>query len=99
MEVDTFCVHGSPSGYLTGIKGSVSCVPEENLESLESSLEKQQMIREKCFLRFPSIPFIPKSVYDVIDTDYDNYAIVSGSKDTSFVQVRICLLKLDSSEI
>ena len=87
VEVDTFCVHGSPSGYLTGIRGRVSCVPDGTLEQSESPLERQQMIQEKCFLRFPSIPFVPKSVYDVISTDYDNFAIVSGSRDLSFVQV------------
>jgi hypothetical protein len=26
INVDTFCVHGSPDGYMTGIRGSVSCV-------------------------------------------------------------------------
>jgi hypothetical protein len=43
----------------------------------------------KCFLRFPSIPFIPRAPYDVIATDYDNYAVVSGAKGTTFVQVSV----------
>lgn len=45
------------------------------------------MVKEKCYLRFPTLPFIPKEPYDVIATDYDNFAIVSGAKDKSFVQV------------
>ena len=46
------------------------------------------MIKEKCYLRFPSLPFIPKEPYDVIASDYDNYALVSGAKDKSFIQVQ-----------
>jgi len=61
---------------------------EEDMVSAETDLERQEMIREKCFLRFPTLPFIPKEPYDVLATDYDNYAIVSGAKDTSFIQVR-----------
>ena len=38
-------------------------------------------------LVFPSIPFIPSQTYEVLDTDYNNYAIVSGSYDDSFIQV------------
>ncbi|BBN67763.1 chloroplastic lipocalin [Prunus dulcis] len=69
IQVDTFCVHGSPDGYITGIRGN----PE--------------MIKEKCYLRFPTLPFIPKQPYDVIATDYDNFALVSGAKDRSFIQI------------
>jgi lipocalin len=87
IRVDTFCVHGSPDGYITGIRGKVQCVGAEDLEKSETDLEKQEMIKEKCFLRFPTIPFIPKLPYDVIATDYDNYALVSGAKDKGFVQV------------
>ncbi|CAH8324785.1 unnamed protein product [Eruca vesicaria subsp. sativa] len=87
IRVDTFCVHGSPDGYVTGIRGKVQCVGAQDLESTETDLEKQEMIKEKCYLRFPTIPFIPKLPYDVIATDYDNYALVSGAKDRSFVQV------------
>ena len=87
IQVDTFCVHGGPGGYITGIRGKVQCLPDEDLEKNETDLEKQEMIKEKCFLRFPTLPFIPKEPYDVIGTDYDNYAIVSGAKDRSFVQV------------
>ncbi|PNX62453.1 chloroplastic lipocalin, partial [Trifolium pratense] len=56
------------------------------MEKTETPLEMQEMIREKCFLRFPTLPFIPKLPYDVIATDYDNFALVSGAKDTCFVQ-------------
>ncbi|XP_052178184.1 chloroplastic lipocalin isoform X2 [Diospyros lotus] len=85
--VDTFCVHGGPDGYITGIRGKVQCLPEEDLEKNETELEKLQMIKEKCYLRFPTLPFIPKEPYDVIETDYDNFALVSGAKDKSFIQI------------
>lgn len=88
IQVDTFCVHGGPDGYITGIRGRVQCLSEEDMASAETDLERQEMIRGKCFLRFPTLPFIPKEPYDVLATDYDNYAIVSGAKDTSFIQVR-----------
>ncbi|KAM2960996.1 hypothetical protein FF1_030622 [Malus domestica] len=87
IQVNTFCVHGSPDGYITGIRGNVQCLSDEDLEKKETDLEKQEMIKEKCFLRFPSLPFIPKLPYDVIATDYDNYALVSGAKDTGFIQI------------
>ncbi|KAL2628884.1 hypothetical protein R1flu_013570 [Riccia fluitans] len=87
IKVDTFCVHGSPTGYITGIRGKVQCVSDEELSKLQTDIERRQMIQQKCFLRFPSIPFIPKQPYNVINTDYDNFALVSGSKDTSFVQI------------
>eukprot|EP00897_Mesotaenium_endlicherianum_P006652 jgi/Mesen1/6014/ME000306S05281 len=87
IEVDTFCVHGSPAGYITGIRGKVACVAAEEREARSSGFERDQMIVEKCYLRFPSIPFIPKSTYNVIATDYDNFALVSGAQNFSFVQV------------
>lgn len=88
IQVDTFCVHGGPDGYITGIRGKVQCLSEEAKTNEESALEKQEMISEKCYLRFPTLPFIPKEPYDVIATDYDNFALVSGAKDRSFVQVK-----------
>ncbi|PON51544.1 Invertebrate colouration protein [Parasponia andersonii] len=87
IQVDTFCVHGGPDGYITGIRGKVQCLSEYDLEKNETQLEKQEMIKEKCFLRFPTLPFIPKEPYDVIATDYDNFALVSGAKDRSFIQI------------
>ncbi|CAN1172189.1 Chloroplastic lipocalin [Linum perenne] len=87
IQVDTFCVHGGPNGYITGIRGKVQCVADEDLEKNETDLEKREMIREKCYLRFPTLPFIPKEPYDVIATDYDNFALVSGAKDRGFVQI------------
>lgn len=87
IQVDTFCVHGGPDGYITGIRGRVQCLSQEDLVKNETQLETQEMIKGKCFLRFPTLPFIPKEPYDVIATDYDNYALVSGAKDTSFVQI------------
>ncbi|XP_057724831.1 chloroplastic lipocalin [Arachis stenosperma] len=87
IQVDTFCVHGGPNGYITGIRGRVQCLSEDDLQKNATDLEKQEMIKEKCYLRFPTLPFIPKEPYDVIATDYDNFALVSGAKDTSFVQI------------
>lgn len=87
IQVDTFCVHGGPDGYITGIRGRVQCLTEEETNKAETDLERQEMIREKCYLRFPTLPFIPKEPYDVIATDYDNFALVSGAKDLSFVQI------------
>lgn len=87
IQVDTFCVHGGPDGYITGIRGKVQCLPEEKLEKNETDLEKQEMIKGKCYLKFPTLPFIPKEPYDVIATDYDNFALVSGAKDKSFIQI------------
>eukprot|EP01018_Ginkgo_biloba_P029896 Gb_16780 [translate_table: standard] len=86
IQVDTFCVHGSPDGYITGIRGKVQCVGDAELEKEETEVERKEMIKEKCYLRFPTLPFIPKEPYDVIATDYDNFALVSGAKDKSFVQ-------------
>lgn len=87
IQVDTFCAHGGPDGYITGIRGKVQCLSEEDTEKTATDLERQEMIKEKCYLRFPSLPFIPKEPYDVIATDYDNFALVSGAKDKSFVQI------------
>ncbi|KAL8098608.1 hypothetical protein AgCh_031396 [Apium graveolens] len=86
-QVDTFCVHGGPDGYITGIRGNVQCLSDEDLEKNVTELEKQEMVKGKCYLRFPTLPFIPKEPYDVIATDYDNYALVSGAKDKSFIQI------------
>lgn len=91
IQVDTFCVHGGPDGYITGIRGKVQCLTEEDLKKTETDLEKQEMIRQKCYLKFPTLPFIPKQPYDVIATDYDNFALVSGEKGKGFVQVRTTL--------
>lgn len=89
IQVDTFCVHGGPDGYITGIRGKVQCLSEEEKDQNETDLETVEMIKGKCFLRFPTLPFIPKEPYDVIATDYDNYALVSGAKDKSFIQVHL----------
>ncbi|KAI7736384.1 hypothetical protein M8C21_017979 [Ambrosia artemisiifolia] len=87
IQVDTFCVHGGPDGYITGIRGRVQCLSEEETEKTETDLERTEMIKEKCYLRFPTLPFIPKEPYDVLDTDYDNFALVSGAKDKGFIQI------------
>lgn len=87
IQVDTFCIHGGPDGYITGIRGNVQCLPDEDLEKNATDLEREEMIKGKCYLRFPTLPFIPKEPYDVIATDYDNFALVSGAKDRSFIQI------------
>ncbi|CAA6668720.1 unnamed protein product [Spirodela intermedia] len=87
IQVDTFCVHGGPDGYITGIRGRVQCLPDEETVKTEAEPEKEGMTRGKCFLRFPTLPFIPKEPYDVLATDYDNFALVSGAKDKSFIQI------------
>ncbi|XP_042515200.1 chloroplastic lipocalin [Macadamia integrifolia] len=87
IQVDTFCVHGGPDGYITGIRGKVQCLSEEDTEKTQTDLERQEMIKEKCYLRFPTLPFIPKEPYDVIATDYDNFSLVSGAKDKGFIQI------------
>ena len=87
VRVDTFCVHGSPDGKLSGIRGRVTCLSMTEAERRATMLERDEMVDVKCFLRFPSIPFIPGEPYDVIDTDYSSYALVQGSKDRSFVQI------------
>lgn len=97
IQVDTFCVHGGPDGYITGIRGKVQCLSEEQKEQTETALEKQEMIREKCYLRFPTLPFVPKEPYDVIATDYDNFALVSGAKDKTFVQVKMYIYFLNNN--
>ncbi|KAL8127892.1 hypothetical protein AgCh_014730 [Apium graveolens] len=62
------------------------CLSDEDLEKNVTDLEKQEMIKGKCYLRFPKLTFISKEPYDMIATDYDNYALVSGAKDKSFIQ-------------
>jgi len=63
-------------------------VTDKELARLKiSEFERKQMVKQKCYLRFPNLPFIPRQPYNVLDTDYDNYALVSGAKDASFVQV------------
>jgi hypothetical protein len=69
-------------------KGKVQCLSEEDKSNEETDLEKQEMIREKCYLRFQLSSLYPKGPYDVISTEYDNFTLVSGAKDRSFVQVK-----------
>ena len=52
IQVDTFSVHGGLDGYITGIRGNVKCHSEEDLVKNETDLEKQEMIKEKCYLPF-----------------------------------------------
>eukprot|EP00210_Caulerpa_lentillifera_P001344 g1293.t1 len=90
LEVNTFCFHGGSTGRLSGIRGDVTCANPRDLYLLpeyKTELEREEMVKEKCVLRFPQIPFIPPETYDVIRTDYENYAIVQGSADKSFVQI------------
>ena len=54
IQVDTFSVHGWLDGDITVIRGNVKCLSEEDLVKNETNLEKQGMIKEKCYLRFPT---------------------------------------------
>lgn len=96
IQVDTFCVHGGPNGYITGIRGRVQCLSEEDMEKTVTAMERLETIEGKCYLRFPTLPFIPKEPYDVIATDYDNFALVSGAKDKSFIQVSNTITAFES---
>jgi hypothetical protein len=52
-------------------QGAVSCANPVLLKLLpefETGLEREEMIVEKCVLRFPSLPFIPAEPYNVIRT-------------------------------
>ncbi|KAL8104032.1 hypothetical protein AgCh_028310 [Apium graveolens] len=89
IQVDTVCVHRGPDGYITGIRVNVQCLSYKDLEKIVTDLEKLEMVKGKCYLRFSTLSFIPKEPYDVIATDYDNYALVSGAKDKSFIQLAL----------
>ncbi len=78
LAVKTFCVHGSPTGKISGIQGRVSC---------PDGRQQQQQQQQECKLTFPSIPFIPGEPYEVLETDYDSFALVEGARDKTFVQV------------
>ena len=54
IQVDTFSVHGGPDGYITAIRGKVKCLLEEDLVKNEIDLANQEMIKEKCYFRFPT---------------------------------------------
>jgi lipocalin len=94
LSVKTFCVHGKPTGKISGIEGRVTCSdqqrtttsPASTSSSSESSILDSAEY-EQCKLNFPSIPFIPPEPYTVLETDYDSFALVEGAKDKSFVQV------------
>jgi len=84
LTVDTFCVHGSPTGNVTGIRGRVTCVdPPADAPTMPEG----KMVLEKCSLRFPAVPIIPPLPYEVLRTDYTDFALVSGARNRSFVQV------------
>ena len=54
IQVDTFSVHGWLDGDITVIRGNVKCHSEEDFVKNEIDLEKQEMIKEKCYLHFPT---------------------------------------------
>ena len=80
LTVKTFCVHGSPTGKISGIEGRVTC---KGAKDVVVDMEEV----EQCKLNFPAIPFIPPEPYTVLETDYDSFALVEGAKDKSFVQI------------
>jgi len=78
LDVQTGCRH--LDGHVSGIKGVVTCPKTTSNRGIIS-----------CSLRFPSAPFVPPASYNVLETDYDSYAIVEsglGPKSGApFVQV------------
>jgi len=40
-----------------------------------------------CSVRYPSAPYVQPSMFHILDTDYDTWAIVEGAEDKSFVQL------------
>ncbi|MCD9642278.1 hypothetical protein HAX54_028979, partial [Datura stramonium] len=52
-----------------------------------ASLNEDLLGKGEVLPKALTLPFIPKEPYDVIATDYDNFAVVSGAKDKSFVQI------------
>ena len=40
-----------------------------------------------CSVRYPSAPYVQPSMFKILDTDYESYALVEGADDKSFVQI------------
>ena len=40
-----------------------------------------------CSVRYPSAPYVQPSMFRVLATDYESYALVEGAEDKSFVQI------------
>lgn len=58
----------------TAVKGFMRCPVQKGLPVT-------------CSVRFPNAPYVPPSMYRILDTDYESYALVEGADDKSFVQV------------
>ncbi|XP_078432647.1 chloroplastic lipocalin isoform X2 [Wolffia australiana] len=44
IMVDTFCAHGAPDGYITGIRGKVQCLADEEMVKTDTDLGGEAMI-------------------------------------------------------
>ena len=40
-----------------------------------------------CMVRYPSAPYVQPSLFRILATDYESWAIVEGADDKSFVQI------------
>lgn len=48
---------------------------------------KGSSLSPNCSVRYPSAPYVQPSMFKVLDTDYESYALVEGAEDKSFVQI------------
>lgn len=60
---------------VSGIKAIMRCPPLKDANS------------PNCSVRYPSAPYVQPSMYRVLATDYESYALVEGAEDKSFVQI------------
>lgn len=60
---------------VSGIKALMRCPPLKDGNS------------PNCSIRYPSAPYVQPSMYRVLATDYESYALVEGAEDKSFVQI------------
>jgi lipocalin len=42
---------------------------------------------KSCSVRYPSAPYVQPSLFRILATDYESWAIVEGADDKSFVQI------------
>ena len=71
-DVQLGCKH--LNGRVTAVKGVLRCPVSKGFPIT-------------CSVRFPSAQYVPPSMYRILETDYESYALVEGSDDKSFVQI------------
>lgn len=74
FDVQLACRHLDKS--VTGIKAVMRCPPA-----------KGGSVSASCSVRYPSAPYVQPSMFKVLATDYESYALVEGAEDKSFVQI------------